>query len=303
MTQQRSFRDRLPFPTAAIMAFLYLTFRVFEEFFNDRYWGFDYGLAWYERFSVFNWAFLFLIFTLSILLLVKFPNVGVTVTLGLISLITIYWCILDFPFYAEKLFDGRFRLYELYGIASIFDVIIFLMLTVQSVSTYSNAKMRFLNSVWFLPGILQFTTFSIYLIQCVDGVDFASFLIASVTQLFYALLIMFIGKWLADVSRIKHPDPNRPNETVYNFRAPRPNYVQPPVSPYAPQPPMPPVPPAPHVPVAPVAPIVPPAPYSPTPAPATPDPVQELTKYKEMLDNELITQEEYDAKKKQILNL
>jgi membrane protease subunit (stomatin/prohibitin family) len=48
-----------------------------------------------------------------------------------------------------------------------------------------------------------------------------------------------------------------------------------------------------------------PAPAAPAPAaaPAEEDPVAKLTKLKEMLDNELITQADYDAAKNKILGL
>ncbi len=305
MIQQKSFRDTLPFPAASIMAFLYLTFYFILRFFQPRVYDFSYAMSWVDYITIYQWVFIFLIFTLAILMLVKIPNVGITITLGIISLIQIYWGVLDIPHYANGWFDGRFEVYELYGITGIFDIIIFLMLTVQSISTYSNAKMTFFNAVWFLSGLLQFTSFTIQIMLGFESRNVAMLLLSSVVELFYALFIMLTGRWLADVARAKHPDPNRPNDTVYNFREPKVTFVQPPVPPFVPQPPAVPVPPMPRVPVAPVVPPVSVAPIVPQPQPQTTakDPVQELTRYKGMLDNGLITEEEYNAKKKQILNL
>lgn len=298
MIQQKSFRDTLPFPTASILAFFYLTFYFILKLLQPRIYGFA-----YVNMTIFQWAFVLSIFTLAILMLVKIPNVGITITLGLISLIEIYWGVLDIPYYFKYLFDGYFEFYELYGITNIFSIVIFLMLTVQSISTYSNTKMTFFNAVWFLPGLLQLTSFTIYLFHSFTGRIISELLITSIVELFYALFIMFVGKWLVDVARAKHPDLNRPNDTVYNHREPRVAFVQPPVPPFVPQPPVPPVPVAPVVPPVPQAPFVPQPQVQAQPRPVVNDPVQELTRYKEMLDNGLITEDEYNAKKKQILNL
>lgn len=301
MTQQRSFRECLPFPVASVLIFIYLTINIINRFINDfvrgresyssGYW--DEIEPWYATLSIDGWLWLVLLLTLAIFMLIKKPNVGITVLLGSITTLEIYWFIEN---------TGYFSYFNIHNLSNVLIVLAFALLTAQSISTYSGSRMAFCNAIWFLPGLLAFTEFTLFLIRMISWRDAFGLIVHSLQTLFYCLVVSLIGRWLFEVACIKHPDPNRPNETVYNFRAPQPNYVRPPVSPYAPQPPMPPVPPAPHVPVAP-APIVPHSPYAPAPAPATPDPVQELTKYKEMLDNDLITQEEYDAKKKQLLNL
>ncbi len=305
MIQQKSFRDRLPFPAASILIFLYLTFNIINRFINDivyrrewfdgYYWN-DFE-PWYTTLSIDGWLWLVLLFTLAVLLLVKIPNVGITVTLGLIAALNMYWFVINTEYLSFYYFNINIA-------TQIISIIALLLLTVHSISTYTNVSMSFCNAIWFMPGLLEFTNFTLLLINwATNGADVEYVLRYSLTTLFYSLLILFIGKWLADVSEIKHPDPNRVNETAYNFRAPQPSFVrppvvpQPPVSPYVPQPPMPPMP---RVPVAPVVTPAPQAPFVPQPAP---DPMQELTKYKEMLDNGLITEDEYNAKKKQILNL
>lgn len=298
MTQQKSFRDRLPFPVASIMLILYLTFLGAE------YLMFGTPIHIYEIIEC------FLLLSLAILMMVKFPNAGITISLGLYLLFCTY------VFFIQLLNGVYFyMLGEVYGIIEIIcrmlPLIGLLCLTLQSISTYTNLKLSFLNAIWFLPSLFSFTRYTLWLIQFFGNIryiDVEDIFISLPIQLFYCLFVLLAGKWLADVSRIKHPDPNRPNETVYNFRAPQPNYVQPPVSPYAPQPPMPPVPPMPRVPVAPFGAPAPQAPFvppiaAPAPQSAAQDPVEELKRYKDLLDDGIITQEEYDAKKKQILNL
>ena len=58
---------------------------------------------------------------------------------------------------------------------------------------------------------------------------------------------------------------------------------------------------------APAAPVAPAASVAPAPAPAAPASVSEaaddLLKLKELLDADILTQEEFDAKKKQLLGL
>ncbi len=294
MTQQKNFRDRLPFPAASIFIFVYITLDLMMRFFFQAFAGIRGGYLSLipNTFTIIEYV---LLLAIAILFLVKIPNVGSTITLALYLGLAVYSLVNTFNNYNLYRYAYHYNtdLAVFPLISSCLVVLAHIILAVQSISTYSKAKLSFFTAIWFLPALFQFTKTTLDFVYNATSRYFApAHLYSLIMSILFGVVLLLIGKWMAEVSRIKHPDPNRPNAAPYNFRAPHPTFVQPPV---------PPMPQAPVVPPMPQAPVMPQAPFVPQPQKA--DPVQELTTYKEMLDNNLITQEEYDAKKKQLLGL
>ena len=93
-------------------------------------------------------------------------------------------------------------------------------------------------------------------------------------------MLFFAGHWLSKVAKIRHPEPIK--------------------APVAPAPAASPA----NNPVAPASVASPVNTYQPyAPVNAKPDEATELKRYRDMLNEGLITQEDYDAKKKEILGL
>ncbi len=149
------------------------------------------------NFSIFvYWAYIASILVLSLMLFVRRNNLGITISLGIMSLINLYWCI-DGISYMFKYFDVYDLLLWISYLSSIISPTLLMFI---SIMTYKNATSD-IGKLWFVPAVFEFLYLVISVVVDISfGISFANFIIE---QTIYCVGIAFVGFSLYSTNIIK----------------------------------------------------------------------------------------------------
>ena len=234
MTENTSTQQKLPFSIAGIIGIVYLLVNICGRFANAILFYSQHGDYYSEPFfshlisyfDVGTIIFYILILALSVIFLIKKPNVGITITFGcmlLFEIITsVSYCVssLEFLSYGIENIHLYYPVigqifYELLG--ALLMCIAFALLAFLSVSTYTKCKMKFFRVLWFVPALMPIIAIFIYIVvQLLQNIvfrysfywlDLAYLVVFIVCQIVYAAMLFFAGHWLSKVAKIRHPEP------------------------------------------------------------------------------------------------